>query len=72
MFLNQDLLEIDIEKMTPPSLEQIAELFEFLDSDHNGMIEASSIITLITESEKLKNANFDLATYAKQSQDVSP
>lgn len=43
----------------PPSIPEIAELFEFLDADHKGMISASEILELLTLKERLKAGNFD-------------
>ena len=38
-------------------------MFEFLDVDHTGMIEAKEVIELLSQSERLKAANFDLKTF---------
>lgn len=66
MFVNEEFLLQDISdprKNQSPSLEQIAEMFEFLDVDHTGMIEAKEVVELLNQSERLKVAGFDLKTF---------
>jgi Ca2+-binding EF-hand superfamily protein len=43
----------------PPTIDEIAELFEFLDADRKGMIKADDIIELLDLREKMKAGNFD-------------
>ena len=57
MFLNEQLLVRDINaKNDPPSLDQIAELFEFLDHDRTGMITASDLLYYLELHEKAKRS----------------
>lgn len=58
LFLNTDLLIKDIElpDNQPPTLQQIAELFEFLDEDRTGMISSKDLLAMLEVSERLKNA----------------
>ena len=43
----------------PPTIDEIAELFEFLDSDRKGMIKAEDLMELLDLREKMKAGNFD-------------
>ena len=80
LFFNQHLLKRDIEKQgfndvdhklyQPPDLVEIAELFEFLDEDRNGMISSKDLMSFLKEAELLKASNFVLADYKKNKQNV--
>lgn len=69
LFLNTDLLikDIDLPDCQPPTLVEIAELFEFLDEDRTGMISGQDLIHMLEVAERLKNAQFDHKTYMEQS-----
>lgn len=43
----------------PPTIDEIAELFEFLDADRNGMLKAEDLMELLDLREKMKAGNFD-------------
>ena len=70
LFPNQDLLKRDIAKAgrpegQPPDVIVIAELFEFLDEDRNGMIEAKDLMSALETAQRLKMAAFDYEKYSK-------
>ena len=58
--MNQALLERESE---PPTLEEMAELFEFLDEDYQGMISAENLVAFLETTERLKTANFEHKNY---------
>ena len=69
LFLNQDLLKRDITKpdrsqSQPPDVAQIAELFEFLDEDRTGMIEARDLMSALETAQRLKMSAFDYDKYS--------
>ena len=80
LFFNENLLKRDIEKQgfndidhklyQQPDLVEIAELFEFLDEDRNGMISSKDLMGFLKEAELLKASNFVLADYRKNKQNV--
>ena len=82
LFFNENLLKRDIVKQgfndidhklyQPPDLVEIAELFEFLDEDRNGMISSKDLMSFLKEAELLKASNFVLADYKKNKQNVPP
>jgi Ca2+-binding EF-hand superfamily protein len=77
LFLNQDLLKRDIAKADrqqcqPPDVIEIAELFEFLDEDRNGMIEAKDLMSALEISQRLKMAAFDIEKYSKGQTNTPP
>ena len=47
----------------PPSIEEIAEIFEFLDEELSGMIKAKDFMTFLEHSERLKISNVNLKKY---------
>ena len=47
----------------PPSLEDIVEMFEFLDEDRSGMIKAQNFLSFLETAERIKIANVDLKKY---------
>lgn len=82
LFFNENLLKRDITKQgfndvdhklyQPPDLVEIAELFEFLDEDRNGMISSKDLMSFLKEAELLKASNFVLQDYKKNKQNVPP
>lgn len=46
-----------------PSLQDIAELFEFLDSNRTGMISAKDFMKHFELVERLRMSNFDYSVY---------
>lgn len=50
----------------PPTLIEIAELFEFLDEDKSGMISASNLLEMLEMTQRLKDAKFDHKIFFKQ------
>lgn len=48
-----------------PDLEQIANLFEFLDEDHTGMISANDFMSKLELCLKMKMAHFDYNGFVK-------
>lgn len=67
LFLNQGLLKRDIARgePQPPDVTVIAELFEFLDEDRTGMIEAKDLMSALETAERLKMASFDYDAYTR-------
>lgn len=60
LLLNQNLLDSNIDqKNDPPSIEEMCEMFEFIDEDRTGMISANDLIGFLELSERLKLAQFD-------------
>ena len=53
LFINDGLLERDFGQQ-PPSLEEMSELFEFLDEDYQGMISAQNLVSFLETTERLK------------------
>ena len=47
----------------PPSIEDIVEMFEFLDEDRSGMIKAENLMSFLETAERIKIANVDLKKY---------
>ena len=57
LFLNEHLLVRDINtKNEPPALDEIADLFEFLDHDRSGMIASSDLLYYLELHEKAKRS----------------
>ena len=64
LFSNQNILQRDInnqkdQKFLPPTIEEIAQIFEFLDEERSGMIKASNFMSFLELAERLKIANMD-------------
>ena len=59
--MNDDLLPSNIESVQamPPSVEEISDMFEFLDEDRTGMISSKDLLAFLELAERLKNARFD-------------
>ena len=38
----------------PPDINELAEIFEFLDEDHSGMISANDLMQFLETAERLK------------------
>lgn len=71
--LNEEFLNLDVEKVAsyePPNLETIAEMFELLDVEHKGMIEGKDLVSLLEQSECLKEANFNLLEFNKMKKNM--
>ena len=47
----------------PPAIEDIVEMFEFLDEDRSGMIKAENFMSFLETAERIKIANVDLKKY---------
>jgi len=77
LFLNQGLLRRDISQPAnssanePPDIAQIAELFEFLDEDRTGMIEAKDLMNALEIAERLKLAAFEHEKF-EQNRQITP
>ena len=68
LFLNSGVLQRDVnkqqdEKFMPPSIEEIVEMFEFLDEDRSGMIKAENFMSFLETAERIKISNVDLKKY---------
>ena len=47
----------------PPTIEEIAQIFEFLDEERSGMIESKNLMSFLELAERLKIANMDYKKY---------
>ena len=73
LFLNDNLLPMNIEKARqPPSLEEIAQMFEFMDEDRTGMISSKDLMVYLEIAERLKTAQFELKAFKDQKTNVNP
>lgn len=59
LFLNESVIKRDVDLWDkdigqPPDINELAEIFEFLDEDHSGMISANSLIEFLETAERLK------------------
>ena len=74
LFLNTGLLKRDIESKVnePPGIQEIAELFEFLDEDRTGMISGQGLMAMLELAERLKQASFEHKTFVEQRTSTSP
>lgn len=68
LFLNKTILQRDIDqaqdqKFMPPNIEEIAQIFEFLDEDRSGMIKGQDFMSFLKTAELLKISNVDLKKY---------
>lgn len=74
LFLNTGLLKRDIESKgnEPPGIQEIAELFEFLDEDRTGMISGQGLMAMLELAERLKQASFEHKTFVEQRTSTSP
>jgi len=68
LFLNTGLLKRDIESKgnEPPGIQEIAELFEFLDEDRTGMISGQGLMAMLELAERLKQASFEHTAFVEQ------
>ena len=76
LFLNESIFQRDLNrqqdpKFQPPSIEEIAQVFEFLDEERTGMIKAKDLMTFLENAERLKISNIDLRKF-KDSQMNDP
>jgi len=75
--LNSDLLKRDVNKQNdqsflPPTIEDIVEMFEFLDEDRSGMIKAENFMSFLETAERIKIANVDLKKYKTEQSSELP
>jgi len=66
--MNKSILQRDInqsqdQKFMPPTIEEIAQIFEFLDEDRSGMIKGQDFMSLLETAERIKISNVDLKKY---------
>jgi Ca2+-binding EF-hand superfamily protein len=60
MLFNKYYLPLAVDKhVDPPTIEEICEMFEFLDEGRSGMIAGEDLLNLLELSERLKTAQFD-------------
>jgi Ca2+-binding EF-hand superfamily protein len=57
VIFNKDhvMMGLDME-VQPPSVEEICEMFEFLDESRSGMVSGEDLLNLLELSERLKTA----------------
>ena len=60
-----DPSKCDISAKDPPTVQEIAEMFEFLDEDKSGMVKASNLMELLEVTQRLKDSKFDHKTFTK-------
>jgi|TARA_B110000238_G_C15995629_1_gene382150 Ca2+-binding EF-hand superfamily protein len=61
--LQRDVNKQDDQSFMPPTIEDIVEMFEFLDEDRSGMIKAENFMSFLETAERIKISNVDLAKY---------
>ena len=61
--LQRDVNKQDDQSFMPPKIEDIVEMFEFLDEDRSGMIKAENFMSFLETAERIKISNVDLAKY---------
>ena len=76
LFLNEQVMKRDVnlwdkDHGQPPDITELAEIFEFLDEDHAGMISANDLMQFLETAERLKLSQFDYGEYTKQRQITS-
>jgi len=52
-------------QISPPSMDEICEMFEFLDENRHGTISANDLVYMLELSERLKSSQFDLKNFIK-------
>lgn len=74
LLMNDNLLKsnIDQPEQGPPSIEELCEIFEFLDEDRTGMISTKDLLGFLELTQRLKNARFNQDEFIKQKTDTSP
>jgi Ca2+-binding EF-hand superfamily protein len=66
--LERDCEQPKSRKNNVPDLSDIANLFEFMDEDHTGMISADDFLSKLELCLKMKMANFDYKGFVKISE----